>query len=63
MTTNIAVMLIWIGNYQGGAATITFDTLEACRAAEPVIQAEFGKVRGDFLGAALVKTKCVEVRK
>lgn len=56
----LLVMLIWIGGYHGGGATVQgFQSLDACEAARPVVTAEFYKMQATFNDP---KTVCVELR-
>ena len=52
----LIVMLISLGVHYGPATVSGFETLEGCRAAEPIIAAFYRKTT-----TSVVKTECVEL--
>lgn len=63
MNATMVVMLIMVGSYHGGPATIQgFSTLEACKSAIATVQASYMKTQG-FGSTRNIPIECVELPK
>ncbi|RAU21064.1 hypothetical protein CU669_15010 [Paramagnetospirillum kuznetsovii] len=58
----IALMLIWIGGFNGGPSVVEFSSLETCQAAAPVVISGFQALSQNMIKAAF-SASCVEVTK